>query len=82
MLHVDAGTVGTYEFPGADTPVRVGDQIVMKRFTVTEAGAAQAPAQAPANLPRTGGEELPLLIALLAALLALLAGAMLRTRRA
>jgi len=31
MLHVDAGTVGTYEFPGADVPVMSGSDIVMKK---------------------------------------------------
>jgi hypothetical protein len=74
MLHVDAGTVGTYEFPGADVPVRSGDQIVMTRFMIT--------AGAPAALPRTAGAELPAVAVLLAALLALLVGAALRTRRA
>ena len=32
MLHVDAGQVGTYEFPGADVPVKQGDMIVMTPF--------------------------------------------------
>jgi hypothetical protein len=31
MLHVDAGTVGTYEFPGPDVPVMSGSDIVMKK---------------------------------------------------
>src|SRR4249920_2633852 len=30
MLHLDAGTVGTYEFPGPDGPVKSGSDIVMK----------------------------------------------------
>lgn len=38
MLHTDAGTAGTYEFPGADAPVMVGDMIVMKPFMVAAAG--------------------------------------------
>src|SRR5215212_5998783 len=44
MLHIDAGTIGTYEFPGADAPVIVGGNIVMKQISVT--AAAAAPAQA------------------------------------
>lgn len=40
MLHYDEGTSGTYEFPGADRPVKIGDQIVMKRFNVISTGGA------------------------------------------
>lgn len=63
MLHVDAGQIGVYEFPGADTPVQVDGQVVMERMTVLEGPAAAAPAQAPsatapeqrpAALPSTG----------------------------
>ena len=32
MLHVDEGMKGTYEFPGADMPVKDGDTIVMQAF--------------------------------------------------
>jgi plastocyanin len=35
MLHTDAGEVGTYEFPGDDTPVTVDDQVVMSAFDLT-----------------------------------------------
>ena len=35
MLHLDAGTIGTYEFPGVDGPVKSGSDIVMKKITVT-----------------------------------------------
>ena len=35
MLHTDAGTIGTYEFPGPDGPVKNGADIVMKKITVT-----------------------------------------------
>ena len=42
MLHSDAGTVGTYEFPGADGPVMVGDQMVNPTFQIT-GGLAAAP---------------------------------------
>ncbi len=35
MLHTDAGEVGTFEFPdGADTPVRVNEQVVTPPFQV------------------------------------------------
>ena len=40
MLHVDAGTVGTYEFPGADAPAMDNGNIVMAPFTVTITGAS------------------------------------------
>lgn len=36
MLHVDEGTAGVYEFPGADVPARDGeDNVVMMPFAVT-----------------------------------------------
>ena len=35
MLHIDAGAIGTYEFPGPDAPVIVGGNIVMKQISVT-----------------------------------------------
>jgi hypothetical protein len=47
MLHMDAGTVGTYEFPGADGPVTVEGQVVTPSFTVTGLGGA-------GELPETG----------------------------
>lgn len=37
MLHVDEGVKGTYEFPGADAPVKDGDMIVMQPFNHVEA---------------------------------------------
>lgn len=49
MLHVDAGTMGEYEFPGPDAPVKVGDEIVMAPFNVS------LPV-----LPTTGGQSLPI----------------------
>jgi LPXTG-motif cell wall-anchored protein len=77
MLHIDAGAIGTYEFPGPDAPVIVDGNIIMKQITVTAAGAA-APA-APAQLPTTGGEDAPLSV-LLAAFGLLLGGAWLTSR--
>lgn len=35
MLHVDAGQVGTYEFPGDDGPARAGDQVITPPFMLT-----------------------------------------------
>lgn len=35
MLHIDAGELNTYEFPGADTPEKVNNSIVVKPFNVT-----------------------------------------------
>lgn len=38
MLHIDDATIGTYEFTkvkGADLPVKDGEQIVMKKITLT-----------------------------------------------
>ena len=51
MLHTDAGTVGTYEFPGADGPVSVDGKVVTPAFKATAA--------APATLPVTGGLVTP-----------------------
>ncbi len=44
MLHVDEGVKGTYEFPGADAPVKDGDMIVMQAFNQAEAMMMSAPA--------------------------------------
>jgi LPXTG-motif cell wall-anchored protein len=78
MLHIDAGAIGTYEFPGPDAPVIVDGNIIMKQIAVTA-----APVAAPAKLPTTGGEDAPIGL-LLAAFGLLLAGALLtlRPRRA
>lgn len=35
MLHTDAGTAGTYEFPGTDGPVTVNGEMVSPSFNVT-----------------------------------------------
>lgn len=48
MLHVDAGQVGTWEFPGGpDAPVKVGDVVITPPFQVTGG--------LPSTLPETGG---------------------------
>ncbi len=51
MLHTDAGTVGTYEFPGDDGPVSVDDQVVVVSFSTTVEEAV--------TLPETGGVITP-----------------------
>lgn len=35
MLHIDAGTPGTFEFPGADLPLQVGEEGISQLFTIT-----------------------------------------------
>lgn len=40
MLHVDAGAVGKYEFPGADVPVMFDGQMVSPPFNATKSHAA------------------------------------------
>ena len=37
MLHVDAGTVGAYEFPGPDAPVMVNGQMLAPSFKINSA---------------------------------------------
>jgi hypothetical protein len=44
MLHVDEGVKGTYEFPGADAPVKDGNMIVMQAFNQTEVMIMSTPA--------------------------------------
>ncbi len=43
MLHIDAGTIGTYEFPGPDVPVKdAAGQIIAPLFSTTGEAAAVA----------------------------------------
>ncbi len=49
MLHIDAGVIGTYEFPGADAPVIINGNIVMKQITLT------APAMSGGGTGNTSG---------------------------
>jgi hypothetical protein len=52
MLHTDAGTVGTWEFPGgADLPVKAGEVVITPSFQVTGGP--------PTTLPETGGVPFP-----------------------
>lgn len=83
MLHIDAGQIGTYEFPGGpDTPVQVDGKVVVVPFKVTGAPAAPAPS-VPPSLPNTGSSSSPLLWVLAAAVLLVGVGTLvLRRRRA
>lgn len=73
MLHIDAGEVGTFEFPGADTPAMAGDQIVSPAFAVTGG--------LPATLPETGALSAPWFLVLLAAGGLLISGALVLSRQ-
>ncbi|MEX1020972.1 MAG: LPXTG cell wall anchor domain-containing protein, partial [Litorilinea sp.] len=55
MLHVDAGEAGVYEFPGADVPARIDDDIVMTAFTVS-APAAAVPEMTPTPVAEAEAE--------------------------
>ena len=67
MLHTDAGTVGSYEFPGSDGPVLVGGQMVNPAFSITGGLAAvptaqptvAAPTSAPTAQPTAAGGTTP-----------------------
>lgn len=69
LLRLDAGTPGSYEFPGPDGPVHAtGGQIVMQQISVTAAPARRASPAPPASPPRTDAMLLPLgILALLLA---------------
>lgn len=69
ILHIDAGQLGTYEFPGPDAPVFVNNMMVGQQITVTAA---------PRNLPGTGGADAP--TGLLPIALVLVAGGLLTLR--
>jgi predicted lipoprotein with Yx(FWY)xxD motif len=57
MLHVDAGTVGKYEFPGPDIPVTINGAMVSPGFnaTITTAGTGTATPNA-----QVGGAATPI----------------------
>lgn len=61
MLHIDEGESGTYEFPGADTPVKNGEDIVMVGLTLSaeaeEEESSEAPAEEGDAAPEEQGEE-------------------------
>ena len=76
MLHIDAGKIGTYEFPGPDAPVVVDGNIVMKQISITAAEATP-----PSTLPTTGGDGLPIgLIVSVLAIVIVIAGSLLKLR--
>jgi len=72
MLHIDAGKIGTYEFPGPDAPVVVGGNIVMQQISITAVAK-------PTTLPTTGGEGLPIGL-MMSALAIVIAGGLLKLR--
>ena len=84
MLHIDAGTIGTYEFPGPDAPVVLNQQTVMTKFQISSGTAtsaspsastsASASASPTTMLPETGGAALPLELGLLLAALVVIVG--------
>jgi hypothetical protein len=74
MLHIDAGKIGTYEFPGPDAPVVVDGNIVMKQISITAAATTTPP-----SLPTAGGADLPLGL-LVIALAIVIAGSLLKLR--
>ena len=78
MLHIDAGTIGTYEFPGPDAPVIAANgKPEMVQISITAPTAAAT--TPPAKLPQTGGSD-PTALLLAGALALLLAGATLARR--
>lgn len=62
MLHVDKGQVGTYEFPGADTPVMVTGQMVAPTFNTNGASAngalSSGTPQPSSPAPATGSTDM------------------------
>ncbi len=77
MLHIDAGVIGTYEFPnGPDVPVSVDGNVVMQEFTVQADAPAPVPTATPAPgaLPDTGMNSGTYTALVSLALLAMLAG--------
>lgn len=82
MLHIDAGVIGTYEFPGPDAPVIVNGDMIMKQITITAASSSggSAPTPPPATLPTTGASDSLMIWAALVALGVLGAGLGLRRR--
>jgi plastocyanin len=59
MLHTDSGTVGTYEFPGADGPVSVDGKVVTPAFKVTGGASQGAVADQPAAIKLVNFEFTP-----------------------
>ena len=78
MLHIDAGKIGTYEFPGPDAPVIAANgKPEMVQISITAPTAAAT--TPPAKLPQTGGSD-PTALLLAGALALLLVGATLARR--
>ncbi len=89
MLHTDAGTEGTYEFPGDDAPVQVDGAVVVASFMATDMDTMEEETEAeaeeePETLPAAGANALPWLgVALFGVgLLVLVGGLVLKRLRA
>ncbi len=75
MLHVDAGVVGVFEYPGPDVPMKIGDNIVMAIFSAS-------PVIEPAAMPATGASaSTPLIFAATALVLVALGASVVVSRR-
>ena len=83
MLHIDAGAIGNFEFPGPDVPVKIGDNIVMARFSATQVIPKESETPAPASMPVTGAGTSTLLVFVVVAtvLFFLTAGVVISHRR-
>ncbi len=82
MLHVDAGTVGIWEFPGPDVPVKIGDAIVMARFSDAPVVSEVEEVAAPVTMPKTGAApSTPLIFAVSATVLLVLGASVVVSRR-
>ncbi len=74
MLHIDAGEVGVYEFPGADGPVTADGSVVVAPLSYTvEAAGSEDSGTGDGSMPVTGA---PLVILAVAGLLTLSGGAL------
>jgi predicted lipoprotein with Yx(FWY)xxD motif len=51
LLQVDAGVIGTYEYPGPDAPVMVGVQMIASTFKITTGQPSTVGAGTPVVLP-------------------------------
>jgi len=63
MLHLDAGTLGSYEFPGDDVPVKAGDAVVMAPFMITKAEVSLSPSVSVSDQETSGKVSIAEIIA-------------------
>ena len=60
MLHYDDGD-GNYEFPGDDTPTKVDDKVILKKFALLETEPTQKPVQIEAPEPTSNVVEIDMI---------------------